>query len=227
MTVSSIRHNQERHVIPVWILASHPLVMQYTKQILDRDDAVEVWACGDLLGSKTEQHRFSRRAFILVIDAATFIGTLAGYLGSVRSIFPRVRVVILGAVAATDELARLLSLGVHGFIAYEKVEASLARAVRETWLGHLCFTPEVLEQFTRFAAASTSGKGVPRMSARESEVVELLLKSLSNKEIATELVITERTVRFHLEQVFRKLGVHDRHSVTDMVRSQFGFTPRA
>jgi DNA-binding NarL/FixJ family response regulator len=50
-------------------------------------------------------------------------------------------------------------------------------------------------------------------------VLDLLQRRLSNKEISAALEITERTVRFHLVNIFAKMGVHDRHSAVDLVRS--------
>ncbi len=53
----------------------------------------------------------------------------------------------------------------------------------------------------------------------EKLVLDALAKKLSNKEIAEELNISERTVKFHLENIFSKVGVHDRHSVAKLVGS--------
>jgi DNA-binding NarL/FixJ family response regulator len=53
------------------------------------------------------------------------------------------------------------------------------------------------------------------LTPRERLVVELLQQRLCNKEISARLNVSEATVKFHLENVFNKLGVHDRHLVAD------------
>jgi DNA-binding NarL/FixJ family response regulator len=57
------------------------------------------------------------------------------------------------------------------------------------------------------------------LSPRESEIVGLLQRRLSDKEIGCALGISERTVRFHLHNIFEKLGVHDRYGVVDFART--------
>jgi DNA-binding NarL/FixJ family response regulator len=62
--------------------------------------------------------------------------------------------------------------------------------------------------------------GSQNFTQREKLVVDLLQHRLSNKEIGTVLKISERTVRFHLANIFSKLGVNDRYSVVDLARSR-------
>ncbi len=62
-----------------------------------------------------------------------------------------------------------------------------------------------------------SGQGA--FSSRENEIVGLLQRRLCDKEISSALGISERTVRFHLQNLFQKLGVHDRYSVVEWARA--------
>lgn len=118
-------------------------------------------------------------------------------------------------------MCRLLFLGVHGFIAYEDIGADLCRAVRSLVEGHFWVAREVLEQFAGYVS------GIPRLrlagegalSRREQSVLGLLERRMSDKEIAAAIAITARTVRFHVQSIFSKLGVHDRYAVAELARS--------
>lgn len=60
------------------------------------------------------------------------------------------------------------------------------------------------------------------LSPRQERTLQLLLKKMSNKEIGCALGISERTVKFHLANIYRKCGIHDRHVVTELVRDGSG-----
>jgi DNA-binding NarL/FixJ family response regulator len=132
--------------------------------------------------------------------------------------FPNAKILIIGKRCPRDELCRLLLLGAQGVVAYDDLEKSLARAVDALWAGRLRVHPRVLE---RLAGRGTQGSntgakvGLDALTPRERLVVELLQQRLCNKEISTRLNISEATVKFHLENIFNKLGVHDRHLVAE------------
>ena len=105
---------------------------------------------------------------------------------------------------------------------YEEVDACLAKAIRVLREGHLWARAEVLEQLASQAVAlATAGRRGPgELTRTESRAVSFLKLRLSNKEIASKMGIAERTVKFHLANVFRKLGVHDRYSLVDALKGR-------
>jgi len=108
----------------------------------------------------------------------------------------------------------------RGFVCYEDVERALVQAIDAVSLGKLWIPVEVLERFAEYIASLAEAKGSRNdLTGREKDILIALGKKLSNKEIAGELGISERTVKFHLENVFGKLGVHDRHSVAKLAAS--------
>jgi DNA-binding NarL/FixJ family response regulator len=100
------------------------------------------------------------------------------------------------------------------------VEEEICSAVHALGRGHMWYPQQVLERHAIFSRAlldRSHDRG--GLSPRESEVIGLLQRRLSNKEIGSALGITERTVRFHLQNVFDKLGLRDRYGVSEWART--------
>lgn len=108
----------------------------------------------------------------------------------------------------------LLRIGVKGLVCYSELAGTLGRAVREVAAGGFWVSRGLLSRFVDMAlpaarrprVISTAG----HLSRREKEVHELLIENLSNKEIATRLHMSERTVKFHVSNLLTKHGVKRR-----------------
>jgi len=131
-----------------------------------------------------------------------------------------VPILVIGNRLSDDELCRLIFHGVRGFVPYEEVEGEICPAVEAVCRGHMWYSPRVLERYAMLSSSlqKQEGEGRDGLSPRETEVVGLLHRRLSDKEIGSVLGISERTVRFHLHNVFEKLGVRDRYSAMELTR---------
>jgi DNA-binding NarL/FixJ family response regulator len=149
---------------------------------------------------------------------------LVPYLRTVRIAFGEAQILVIGKRVPDEELCLLLLHGVRGFVDYDKVEREICAAVDSLFTGHMWYPMQVLERFaslSRAAPAERRGRH-GGLSPRETEVIGLLQRRLSNKEIGSALGISERTVRFHLHSIFEKLGVQDRYSVLELARGRGG-----
>ena len=99
----------------------------------------------------------------------------------------------------------------------------MCAAVNALLAGRLWFPQVSLERFAILSSKLRKWGSDGVLSPREAEVIGLLQRRLSDKEIGVALGITERTVRFHLHNIFGKLGVHERYSVVEWARA----APRA
>lgn len=201
----------------VYVVEPHPIAALHLVAILKRNPGLEVALCElSLRGQPSSRIKPS----ILVIDADALPFPFVPFLRTVRAAFGDLPILALAGPASEDDLCRLLIQGVKGFVAYDKVEEEICAAVRNLLKGHTWFRPQVLDRYA--ALSSALGKQARlehgMLSARESEVLGLLQRRLSNKEIGSALGITERTVRFHLHNAFQKLGVHDRYSAMELTR---------
>ncbi len=134
-------------------------------------------------------------------------------VAGLRSAHPGVPVILFGE-GFGDELAfPFLRLGVRGLVRYADAQDQLARALDAVRGGGYWVPRQLLSSFvTSILERSRTGKPAPAgaLSPREQQVVELLLQNLANKEIASRLGLSERTVKFHVSNVLAKHGVRRR-----------------
>jgi DNA-binding NarL/FixJ family response regulator len=201
--------------IPVWVAPNSLLLVSGIWAILKRRRNIRIlpWH-GDLAHEGPPQ---SRRA-LLIVDQGAISTATPEYVRSLRLRFPNARILIVGNRCRSDQLCRLLLLGAQGFVAYDDLAKSLARAVDALWAGRPWVHPRVLERLAGrgMEGNSTGAKvGLEVLTPRERLVVELLQQRLCNKEISARLNISQATVKFHLENIFNKLGLRDRHLVAE------------
>lgn len=129
---------------------------------------------------------------------------------------PSVRVLILSASGEQDDVLEAVKAGATGYLVKSASSAELLDAVRRVARGDTVFTPGlaglVLGEYRRLSSAP-EGAGdphLPRLTERETEVLRLVAKGLSYKQIAERLVLSHRTVQNHVQNTLRKLQLHNR-----------------
>src|SRR5262252_3205668 len=121
----------------------------------------------------------------------------------IRDEFPSARIIVLTTYDGDEDIYRALQAGACGYILKDMFSEELLSAIRAAQSGRRWVPPVVAE---RLAARI----GSPELTARELEVLELIAKANSNREIATALSISEATVKTHINNILGKLGVTDR-----------------
>ncbi|HET6651626.1 MAG TPA: response regulator transcription factor [Nocardioides sp.] len=130
---------------------------------------------------------------------------------------PAVRVLILSASGEQDDVLQAVKAGATGYLVKSASRAELLAAVRRVAEGDTVFTPGlaglVLGEYRRLSetpAAASSHPDAPRLTERETEVLRLVAKGLSYKQIAERLFLSHRTVQNHVQNTLRKLQLHNR-----------------
>lgn len=137
---------------------------------------------------------------------------------NVLSEFPAVRVIILTTFDEDEHVYAALRAGASGFLLKSADGDTLVNAVRIVATGEALLAPEVtrrvIEQFARTAPAPEPRvpdlRAIGGLSDREAEVLQLMARGLSNIEIASELFVSNTTVKTHVSHILTKLGVRDR-----------------
>jgi DNA-binding NarL/FixJ family response regulator len=129
--------------------------------------------------------------------------------------FPEARVVILTTFEQDDYIFGALTAGASGFLLKRTRPEELIAAIHTIAAGDSLLSPSVTSRVIERMAGQPTRDGArdPRLAEltpRETEVLELIARGLSNGEIAAELVIGESTVKTHLKRVLAKLQVRDR-----------------
>jgi DNA-binding NarL/FixJ family response regulator len=127
---------------------------------------------------------------------------------------PPVRVLMLSASGEQQDVLDAVKAGATGYLLKSAGRADFLDAVRRTAEGDAVFTPGlaglVLGEFRRLATAPAPAADTPRLTDRETEVLRLVAKGLSYKQIAERLVVSHRTVQNHVQNTLGKLQLHNR-----------------
>lgn len=135
----------------------------------------------------------------------------------IRSHDDHVRILMLTTFEDDELVLAAMGAGADGFVLKDVRPAELADAVRAVHAGGTPLSPRIARGLVdRAVAGSRSGTcpdpagAIASLSAREREVLILIARGAANAEVATELVISETTVKSHVASILRKLGVRDR-----------------
>ena len=124
---------------------------------------------------------------------------------------PDIGIIILTTYDADDYIFRGIEAGARGYLLKDSPPEEVLKAIRTVDKGESLVQPRVasrlLDRFIQLAGAPDTGEV---LSPREVEVLQLMAKSTVNKEIATELLIGESTVKTHIVHIFNKLGAKGR-----------------
>jgi DNA-binding NarL/FixJ family response regulator len=127
---------------------------------------------------------------------------------------PPVRVLMLSASGEQQDVLNAVKAGATGYLLKSAGRADFLDAVRRTAEGDAVFTPGlaglVLGEYRRLATAPAPAADTPRLTDRETEVLRLVAKGLSYKQIAERLVVSHRTVQNHVQNTLGKLQLHNR-----------------
>jgi RNA polymerase sigma factor (sigma-70 family) len=125
------------------------------------------------------------------------------------------RILVLTTFDLDEYVHAAIRAGASGFLLKDVTPAKLLEAIRVVAAGDALLAPSVTRRLLeRFASTlpqrDRSSTALAELTARETEVLRLLADGLSNAEIASELVVSEATVKTHISSLLRKLGLRDR-----------------
>jgi len=131
---------------------------------------------------------------------------------------PAIRVLMLSASGEQQDVLDAVKAGARGYLLKSAGRAEFLDAVARTAAGEPVFTPGlaglVLAEYRRLGAVPAPPADTPRLTGRETEVLRLVAKGLSYKQIAERLVVSHRTVQNHVQNTLGKLQLHNRVELT-------------
>jgi two-component system NarL family response regulator len=122
---------------------------------------------------------------------------------AIRAEFPQAKMIALTTYGGDEDIRRALAAGMQAYLTKDVLHDELLNAIRAVNDGRRYLPPTV-------AAALAAQIPRPDLSAREVQVLELIVQGLANKQIGYTLTIAEHTVKNHVKNILSKLGVQDR-----------------
>lgn len=209
------KRGEGHQVIKVCTIGDQSFGLHNLNRLLKRSNRVRIFHRDDTNSSRNIRDGAKT---IFILDTAAVGPPLSRCLRTLRSLFPKGCVLALGKRIPDDELCRLISMGVDGFLHYDEIEQDLRSALCSLAEGRPWIAPEVLAQYLAYSRRSQHTQPEANLTERESEVLGLVARAFSNKEISTQLGIAERTVKFHLGNAFAKLGVNSRQAAVERMK---------
>lgn len=135
--------------------------------------------------------------------------------GCIKKEYPDVKVIVLTSFSDQAHVLPALRAGSSGYILKDVEPDQLVEAIRSAYKGNIQLHPDIANALLSQTSPVEEKEEEPSiqvdvLTARENEVLQLLAKGMSNKEIASVLVITEKTVKAHVSSILSKLNLSDR-----------------
>lgn len=122
----------------------------------------------------------------------------------VRALYPHIKILALSMSGQGDVVSEMINdADIAGYVLKNIGKEELAYAIQKIANGGIYFSDQVLDELTRFSNVKKENEET-HLTQREVEIISLIEKELSNKEIADKLYISERTVETHRKNIFRK-----------------------
>ena len=196
--------------IRVLVVDDHAVVRRGLRGFLELQDDIEV--IGEAAdGAEAIARSAELRPDVILMDV--LMPTLDGIAATaaIKRAQPDVEIVALTSFIEEARVVAALEAGATGYLLKDASDREVADAVRAAYRGEMRLDPAVTRLLAeRLRRREPERAPVERLSEREQEVLACLGRGLSNKEIAAELFITERTARTHVSNILGKLGLASR-----------------
>jgi DNA-binding NarL/FixJ family response regulator len=208
--------------ITVVVVDDHPIWREGVARDLSARGFAVVATVAD--SSFTARIAAATQPRVVVIDLDLDELSAVEAVRTIANTMPDTRVLVLSERAEHRDVLDAVKAGAAGYLVKTASANELVDAVRRTAAGDAVFTPGladlVLGEFQRLAAEPEPAASVPRLSARETEVLKLVATGLTARQIATKLTLSPRTVENHIQNTLRKLHLHNRVELVRYAISQ-------
>jgi DNA-binding NarL/FixJ family response regulator len=199
--------------ITVLLVEDHAVVREGLRILIEAEDDIKIVGeakTGREAVSMAKQHRPD----VVVMDIA--MPSLNGIQATQQILkeFPRAKVLILSAHADPEYVDQVMAFGAKGYLTKQTSAEMVARAVREVNSGGTFFSPSVAKHLRnpykkQSLQHPVSKKTGVRLTSREAELLQLIAEGQVNKQIASELGISIKTVEKHRQNLMEKLNIHE------------------
>jgi DNA-binding NarL/FixJ family response regulator len=209
--------------VQVFILAENRLLREALARILSKKSDIRVVGASAFSPEVVEQISSAAPDVLLSDSAAVALSDLR-LVSEVRAAIPGLKVVMIGMDADPETFLRAVRDGIVGFVLKDASAMEVAAAVRSVANDEAVCPPSLcLALFERVAnqnahPASFVIRHNLGLTRREQQLVQMISRGLTNKEIASQLNLSEQTVKNHIHRMLRKVGATDRLGAVEICR---------
>lgn len=196
--------------IKVMIADDHILMREGIKQLLEFDGSIDV--VGEVSDGEECLAKLPLvRPEVLLLDINMPKKNGIEVLQDIKKRNIPVKVLILTVHNEIDYLLKAVDIGVDGYILKDSESSELKKAINAVVQGESYIQPNLIPSLnSRLVSRDSDKEKIESLTKRELEVLVQVANGMFNKEIATSLNISERTVKNHISNIFKKIEVNDR-----------------
>lgn len=207
VSVSQTVFSEQRPASRVLVVEGQALLAKMLVQTLRSDTRIEV--VGEARALDATKLR-QQRPDIIIVDIDDAEIAFAEFVATARRVLPPVRICVLTELLSVELMKRCLDLGADAYIVKDILPSDFIDAVTLVAGGEAFVDPRIAGRLLRLINGVNDSEG---LSFREAQIVRLIVEGLSNKEIASALYLSERTIKNHVSRIFAKLNCSDRTQV--------------
>ncbi len=194
--------------IRVIIADDHVLVREGLRKLLELDRSIEVLTeVGDGQGAINMARKRDVDIILMDINMPGTNGILATQV--IKREMPSIKIIAL-TIYEDEEVVEMVKAGVSAYVLKDVAGSDLIDTIHKVMNGEIVIHPRVANRLVNELTRAEQDMDLVKLTKREKDVLALLVKGNSNKEMAVNMFISEKTVKNHLTSIFRKLGVKDR-----------------
>ena len=204
--------------ITVLLAEDHTVVRQGLRTLLEAEGDIRV--VGEAATGR-QAVRLARRLRPAVVVMDIAMPELNGLeaMRQIRKAVPGTKLLVLSAHSDDAYIEQVIGQGGAGYLLKQASAQVLSRAVREVHKGNTFFSPSIARRLrSHYRSEPRQGRLVRKkrtgLSSREMEVLQLIAEGRANKQVATELAISVKTVEKHRQHLMEKLNIHDTAGLT-------------
>lgn len=205
MNLLSFIHRDQRVTMKIYLTDDHAILLGGLTKILSEEDDMDVVGSSatvkETLDDLTRKH-----VDLLITDYNLPDDDGLSLIRRVKVKYPDLKIIVLSMHDETHLVQEILKEGIQGYILKKDSQSELLAAVRAVKNGKIYLSSDINAMLMR----GLNGNGEQKLlTDREREILKLIAKEYTNKNIAEELFISERTVETHRKNIFRKTGTHN------------------
>ncbi len=204
-------------VISILLVDDHALMREGLRQLLECEDDMRVVAEA-VNGLDAMQQVRKLRPDVVLMDISMPVVDGLVVTRQITNDYPSIAVIMLTMFRQQQQVLQAMRNGARGYLLKSASSQEVAQAIRKVHEGGVLIEPEMtgalVNEYRRLSDLSSNGlsthPSVHTLTVREVQIVRYVAAGMSNKEIASRLVYSEKTVKNYLSIIFQKLGIRDR-----------------
>lgn len=208
---------------PVLVVEDDPLMRQRLSRVLSEIGYAHEAVNFSMSLAEARAHVRSQPVAMVLVDLGLPDGNGIELIHELRVLDPTLWVLVISAWSTEEAILGALRAGATGYVLKERDDLEVSLSIRSVLRGGAPIDPFIARRIlTLLPAAPRSNElaEIETLSARESEILELVSRGLSNREIAEQLTISRHTVECHIKRIYRKLAVSSRTRAVSEARQR-------